>query len=261
MTDANVPTLTETAKTQVAIPEGPGALLTAIMQMARDPAVDVVKLQAVLAMQERLEDRQAERMFNEALHAAQSEVPAVAKNGTVALGQGKGSYKFATLFDLDAALRPIMEKHGFSVSVDFSERAGGGAIATGTLRHVAGHSKSISIPLPLDAGPGRNNLQAMGSTASYARRYLLEMHFNVVRRDLSDDDGVWGGTAFISKDQVEELIALMKETKTQEGRFLDVMVSDARNIEEVREKDFPRLLNALRQKQHAQKTAGRGVSE
>ena len=47
--------------------EGPGAVLSAIVQLAKDPAVDVSKLDALLKMQERMTDREAEVQFNKAL--------------------------------------------------------------------------------------------------------------------------------------------------------------------------------------------------
>lgn len=207
-----------------AIGEGPGALLSAIVQLAKDPAFDVGKLDALMKMQERLEDRQAEREFAAALRAAQAELPQIEKHGLLELvgqgGQSKGSYKFARWEDMDKVLRPIMERHGFTLRFDMAMREGGGAVITGTLLHIAGHSASASIPLALDSGPGRNNLQAMGSTMSYGRRYVAEMLFNIVRKG-DDDDGVSGGKRFISRADADLLRGLCREAKRQEGPFLD----------------------------------------
>lgn len=199
----------------------PGELLTAIIGLAKDPDFDVSKLQALMGMQERLEDRQAERAFARALHDAQAEIPSIAKNGTVTLGSGKGSYAFATWEDMDKVLRPVMDRHGFTLSFDMAMRPGdgGGAIITGTLMHSDGHSKSAAIPLALDAGPGRNSLQAMGSTMSYGRRYVTEMLFNLVRKGV-DDDGVSGGAKFITSEQAAELQELIKGSGRSETDFM-----------------------------------------
>lgn len=207
------------------IAEGPGALLSAIVEMAKDKTVDADKLEKLLAMQERMEGRQAEAMFNQALHAAQQEMPRVAKNGTIRLGEGKGQIAFATFEDMDSALRPIMQRHGFSLSFDMQMKDGGGAVITGTLRHSEGHAKTASIPLALDTGPGRNNLQAMGSTFSYGRRYVTEMFFNIVRTG-ADDNGKLGGTKFITEPEADELRRLCKEVGRQEGAFLQQMFGD-----------------------------------
>ena len=243
MTDQSVTAAGE--RSVAAIPEGPGALLSAIIQMSRDPSVDVAKLEALLGMQERMEARQAEAMFNQALHAAQQEMPRVAKNSTIKLGEGKGSIPFASFEDVDAALRPIMQRHGFSLSFDMQTKDGGGAVITGTLRHSAGHAKTASIPLALDSGPGRNNLQAMGSTFSYGRRYVTEMFFNIVRTG-ADDDGVRGGMRFITDAQVGQIEALIRQSGSDRTAFLRWAGVD--DLAEVETKNFTALVNALNAK-------------
>ena len=226
------------------IPEQPQTLLAAIVAMAKDPSVDVQKLDALLAMQERLEARQAEAEFNTALRDAQAIMPRVKKNGTIDLG-GKGSIPFATWEDVDTVLRPIMVQHGFSISFDTTARDGGGAGISATLRHAAGHAKTVSIPLPLDSGPGRNNLQAMGSTLSYGKRYLAEMLFNIVRTG-QDDDGKYGGTEFISHDQAKQLDVLITETGSDRAKFLETFqLAHMLNMDQP---TFTRALNMLNAK-------------
>lgn len=230
MTDTAIATRAEAPLP--AVTEAPGSLLATIVRLSQDPTVDVAKLQALLAMQERMEAREAEVEFSRALHAAQAEIPPVSKNGTVELGQGKGSYAFATYEDVMKVLQPIMDKHGFTVTFDMAERSvqGGGAVMTGKLTK-GGHSVTASIPLALDAGPGRNNLQAMGSTASYGRRYVLELLFNIVRTG-ADDDGRRGGTKLVTTEQAAEIDTLLRETKTDAAKFLQQYfeVADVRNL-------------------------------
>lgn len=233
-----------------AIADGPGALLSAIMQLAANPAVDVEKFERLLAMQERMEAKQAEREFNTALHLAQQEMPRVQKNGTIRLvkdGVDKGSIPFAKWEDVDAALRPIMTKHGFSLSFDTTQREGGGAVITGMLRHVAGHQKASSIGLALDTGAGRNNNQAMGSTISYGKRYIAEMLFNIVREG-TDDDGKLGGQKTVKEEDADLLRqALLEagfETNESIAKFLKPHTNyGATAPEEVMADDFTRLMN------------------
>lgn len=242
---AETPVVVSDAHPPAVIAEGPGALLSAIVQMAKDPSVDADKLERLLAMQERMEGRQAEALFNQALHAAQTEMPRVAKNGTIRLGEGKGAIPFATWEDVDAALRPIMQRHGFSLSFDMAMKEGGGAVITGTLRHSAGHAKTASIPLALDSGPGRNNLQAMGSTFSYGRRYVAEMLFNIVRTG-ADDDGKAGGTRYITEDQAMQIEALLTETRSDRTRFLRHF--NVASLLEIDVQNFPAAVNMLHAK-------------
>ncbi len=204
----------------LAPPQGP--LLSAIVTLAKDPTVDTSKLQALLEMQERMEARQAEREFIAAFNRLSTDLPRVKKNGTITLiakdGANKGSIPFARWEDVDKAIRPLMVREGFTLSFDSAPRPGegGGLIVTGTLMHAAGHTRTASMPLALDTGPGRNNLQAMGSTLSYGKRYCAEMLLNIVREG-EDDDGKLGGTKFISPQEAADLEKLI----AQAGRKLD----------------------------------------
>lgn len=233
-------------------PAAPRSLMNFVAQALTDPRVDVAKLDALLRMQREVEADDARRQFTAALHAAQAEMPRVQKNGRVDLGTGKGGYDFATWEDMDRALRPIMARHGFSLAFDMAMKEGGGAIVTGTLQHVAGHSKAASIPLALDAGAGRNNLQAMGSTLSYGKRYVAEMLFNIVREG-RDDDGKLGGTVFISAEQKQELVALIQETKADTVGFLRYM--EVPSLDEIEARNFPAAVTALHAKRRAKGAA------
>lgn len=206
-----------------ALPAAPevNSLLPAIIHLAKDPAVDVAKLDALLKMQATMEERQAKRESDEAFARVSAKMPRVKKNGTIDLGKGR-EIAFAKWEDMDAVVRPIIAAEGFSLSFNTAPKEGGGLLITAELMHRSGHSRTASIPLPMDQGPGRNNLQAVGSTLSYGKRYCAEMVLNIVREG-SDDDGVKGGTAVITPDQCEELAALIRETNTDEQKFLSTM--------------------------------------
>jgi hypothetical protein len=101
--------------------------------------------------------------------------------------------KYARLETIDAALRPIYSKHGFSVRYGSEPAADGRLHITCTVAHAAGHSETLGLSAPLDAlGTGgrasKTGVQAVGSSVTYLRRYLLTMAFNVVTTD-DDDDG------------------------------------------------------------------------
>src|ERR1700689_2662062 len=117
--------------TPLIVREGePATMLAAIVTLARDPAVDVTKLEALLKMQEQMVARQAEVAFTRAL----SELPPirVKKNGTVELGQGKGSYPFARWEDIDLVIGPLLTERGFRLIFDSAPRQGDGGGLTVT---------------------------------------------------------------------------------------------------------------------------------
>lgn len=230
-----------------AVSDGPGALLSAIVALAKDPSVDVVKLQALLEMQERMEGRQAKVEFNRSFVRLSGKMPRVKKNGTVSLGEGKGSYPFAKWEDMDRVIRPLMDEEGFGLSFDSAPRAeqGGGITVTGELVHRDGCSKAASISLSLDSGPGRNNLQAMGSSLSYGKRYCAEMLLNIVREG-ADDDGVKGGAQYIGPGQIEKIKKLMAETNTNTLRFLEAI--GVAEVEDIKVGEFTIAINLLNSK-------------
>jgi hypothetical protein len=199
-------------------PPAPTSLLPAIISLAKDASVDVAKLDALLKMQADMEERQAKQEAINAFTALSGELPRVKKNGTIQLGN-KGEIAFAKWDDIDKVIRPLLVKHGFTLSFNSAAKDGGGLVVTGELMHRSGHVRSAAIPLALDVGPGRNNLQAMGSTLSYGKRYCAEMLLNIVREG-DDDDGNKGGTAFITAEQVDELQDLIEQTDTDENKFL-----------------------------------------
>ena len=206
-----------------AVADAPGgSMMNFIAQALRDPSISESKLEVLLRLQREVRDDEAREAFNEALLAAQREMPRVKKNGTIELikdGKSKGNIPFAKYEDVDAVVRPIADKYGFSWTFSATERSkdGGGAVCSMILKR-GRHSETISIPLPLDTGPGRNNLQAMGSTMSYCYRYLTEMAFRLVREG-ADDDGVRGGTVYATEAQVDEIRELLVVTKSDVTRF------------------------------------------
>lgn len=224
--------------TAVAVADGPGSLLTAIVAMAKDPAVDVEKLSALLAMQERLEARQAESAYNSAFSRLQMKLPRVKKNGQLShLGKdgAKGGkvQSFAKWEDIDEAIRPLLDEEGFSLSFDTAPKTGdgGGLIVTAILRHQAGHSTRTAFPVPLDNSGGKNSLQGYGSSLSYGKRYAATAALNIVTED-EDDDGKRGGARFISADHVDELRHLIVQTSTDDARFCQFLgVASIENIE------------------------------
>src|SRR6185312_13445858 len=96
------------------------AVLSIISEAAKNPAIDVEKLERLLAMHERLQEsarteeaRQrrevAQAAFNAAMVAAQSEMRPIAEDAT----NPQTRSKYATYAAIDRHLRPIYTSHGF----------------------------------------------------------------------------------------------------------------------------------------------------
>jgi hypothetical protein len=235
-------------------------LLGVIARAAADPTVDVAKMQALLEMQERLQERQAKAEFNSALARLTGRLPHVKKSGRIDLidknGVNKGSIPFAKWEDMDAVIRPLLEAEGMFLTFTSRPRTaeGGGLVVSGTLAHRDGHSITAEMPLPLDTGPGRNNLQATGSTLSYGKRYCAEMLLNIVREG-DDTDGNFRDQEVIEPAKVKQISDLLSETKSNRDAFLRFMGVD--KVEDIQVFDFPRAINALNAKKSRDGQRGR----
>jgi hypothetical protein len=124
---------------------------------------------------------------------------------------------------------------------------GGGAAMVGRLSHVQGAFREAEISLPLDSGPGRNNLQAMGSTISYGKKYLAFMLLNIVTEG-EDDDGR-GANEVIENARAVEIDLLITEVKADKAKFLKFM--KASSVPEILAKDYDKAITMLNAKRKA----------
>jgi hypothetical protein len=103
---------------------------------------------------------------------------------------------------------------------------GGGILIRGRLKHLpSGHYEDSFMPAPLDTTGGKSEVQAVGSTNSFLRRYVLCNIFNIVVGD--DDDGTVGT---IDETQTQTILNLIKRAKVG-PKFLKYM--KAQSVEEV----------------------------
>jgi hypothetical protein len=226
------------------------ALGETLLKMLADPAIPADKMQILLNMQKDIMAENRREQFQTAFATMAPEMPRVSKLGTVELvkdGRKLGSYKYAKWEDMDEVVRPILHKHGFSLSFASRLDDKGRSILVGTLMHSAGHFIISERPLIPDPGPGRNNLQAEGSGLSYAKRYIGEGLLNIIRKGV-DDDGIAAGLQPLGAEQVKELSALLSKTGTKTENFLLMFVTGVEKLEDVPMRDFPRLKNALQSK-------------
>ena len=225
------------------------ALIQVIERAAVNPDVDVEKMERLLDMQERILNRNAMMAFNQAFTAMQSDIPEITESGAIMHGQ-KLISKYAKFEDINAVLKPILQRHGFAIS--FRTETGDSVRVTAVLSHKDGHSESTDITLPADTGPGRNDVQAVASAVTYGKRYTMSALLNISTRG-SDDDGVRAGTAAtLSDEQVKEIRALLKKSDSDETPFINAVgskfscknVSSVEQIPAVLYSDCVAMLNA-----------------
>jgi len=156
-------------------------ILAMVERVAMSPDADMDKLERLLDMQERVLSRDAEMAYNAAMSALQADLPAIHKSA-----DGHNS-KYAKFETINETIRPHLAKHGFSVSFR-SSFPDGMLEVTGIIAHKSGHREETSMHLPFDKSGSKNDVQAIGSSVSYGKRYVLCMLLNISTSD--DDDGV-----------------------------------------------------------------------
>ena len=221
--------------------------LAVIERAARDPTINVEKLERLLAMQQTILTDQRRTAFMAAKARLQAILPQVTKHGTISDRDGNARNRFAKIEDIDTAIRPLYTAEGFSFDVD-SKAVTGGATYTCKMSHAEGHSETKELFLPLDSGAGRNAVQSAGSTLSYARRYLVMMHLNLVTRDV-DDDASGAASTPITAAQVAELRAGLAASGGSEARFLNWLA--VASFEDIPSGNFVRAMKFLEAKKQA----------
>lgn len=232
----------EQTKQISAIESSQAGLLSIIDAMANNPAVDVEKLERMLALQERLMAHQAEIDFNEALTRVNDKMPRITKTKGVSYDGKKDAFKYAPLEKIDEIVKPLLKEEGFSVAYTVEPREGGGGVVIGTLTHVKGHKRVSSIPLPVDTSGGKNAIQGMGSTTMYGRRYVLCNLLDIVVIG-ADDDGMGG---VIDDSQAANIKQLIKESEADTKGFLKYM--GVQNVKEIMFKDYRKATSVLEEK-------------
>lgn len=164
------------------------AIINVIARAASDPNTDVDKLERLLAMQERVLEREAKRAYEDAMRGAQEEMAPVLKNRS----NNETHSTYADLEQVSKLMDPIIYKHGFSMSFGTSDCPYPNHYrVTCDVSHTGGFSKHYQADVPVDnTGPKGTQNKTMthgfGSALSYGRRYLKLLIFDVAT---TDDDG------------------------------------------------------------------------
>lgn len=169
-------------------------LLAVIERAARDPNVDVDKMERLFALQERVQARDAKQAFVEAMVAMRPELPEITMKGHIIIrDKAKPDLvfqdtPFARFEDIHDAVMPILGKNGFDLSFRNGLSPDGKVRVTTILSHVGGHQEETVFDLPHDSSGSKNSVQAVGSSTSYGKRYgtLAILNIKVAGED---DDG------------------------------------------------------------------------
>lgn len=224
-----------------------------IDRAARDPNVDIDKLERLLQMHERITASNAESAFNVALNACQAAVGRVSANAENP--QTRSAY--ATYAKLDKVLRPIYTANGFSLSFDEGESPKPEHVRV--LCHVShsnGHTRTYHKDMPADGkgakgGDVMTKTHASGAAQSYGMRYLLKGIFNIAIGEDDHDGNETGDRTVITASQVADLNAMLDEVGANKANFLKYINADS--LESILAVNFASVVKTIEAKRRAQK--------
>lgn len=196
--EVDVLTLSETGARHYAVPMPAGGtvqteesvLLNVIERLAADPTIDLDRVERLLTIRERMQARDAERQFTEAMAVFKTQPIRIVKDKTVAFptqGGGETRYKHATLGAVCESIIPGLAAVGISHRWDLA-RENARIVVTCVLTHRAGHSTRTSWDGPPDDSGKKNTIQQSSSAISYLERYTLLAATGFGTSD-QDDDG------------------------------------------------------------------------
>jgi hypothetical protein len=196
-----------------------GALMSVIERMATMPDLDMDRVERLFQMHEKMLDRSAESLYNDAMARAQSEIQTVVVNRE---NSHTGS-SYADISAIHKAAKPLWTQHGFSVSSGTFAASRDGYIGVRCeVMHSGGFKKQYQDEFPLDAAGAqgkvnKTTIQAMGSTMTYARRYMEIMIFDISVGEDNDGNSM---SETITPDQAAELKARLQKVQANVVAFL-----------------------------------------
>lgn len=223
--------------------------LAMIAKAAADPNTDVDKFERLMAMHERLEAKTAKTAYYAALADMKPKLPIIERNGKITINDKNDKTKviqstpYALYEDIDEAITPVLSEHGFVLSFKPGNMPDGRVTVTATLAHRAGHQEEGSFALPLDTTGSKNNVQAAGSSMSYAKRYCATLLLNIRTRGLDDDGNSSDMEAFVNDDQMEKIFDIINRGKIDQAAFCKYM--GVTLVAEIQRKDFDKAMDAL----------------
>lgn len=163
--------------------------LQLLREALTNPDVQPEKAVAMAELMFKLEDRDARAAFIAAKVRAISEMPHIGKDGK----NTHTGNAYATWERMQPIITPVLMRHGLVLNFDIGHE--GPRVSVAPI--LSGHGweeRGSAIVLPADVGKGRNDVQAVGSSVSYGKRYAAMAMLNLIARGLAeDDDGQAGG--------------------------------------------------------------------
>lgn len=178
--------------------------------------MDAAKLEQLIAADERRQSTEAARAFAYDFAGMAGELPVIGERGEIKFAD-RVVASYALWEDLNEAIRPVLLSWGFALTFAVETSPTEIKVKASVL-HRSGHMQTTTLALPPDVGGGRNQIQAMGSAISYAKRYTASALLNITSR--GEDDDAAGAGETLSSAQLGALESEILRTGANRLRLL-----------------------------------------
>lgn len=231
------------------------SLMLAMMDLAKQPDVDVAKIHALTTFYREQQAFDAKREFSAAMHQVQETMKSIAKRHF----NSQKSTWYANYDDIAEQLSPVAHAHGFSWKIDNPGVADGLMHFVITVSHTAGHEDQTHFFAPPDGAGAKGGgvmsaIQGHVSSNTYAERVLLCNAF-AIKLKKQDKDGE--KPARLNDDELGKLQAMVQESGITEAGLKSMLaVGGVTRLEDVKPgAQYAGVYEALRMKMAAKRTA------
>lgn len=209
-----------------------GGFMPMLAKVVESGNFDLVE--KMMTAQERWEANEARKAFNNALALAKAEIKPVSKNRHVGFdGKDAGStrvdYNHEDLAGIADSIDAILANHGlFYRWIPANDFDKGMVTITCRVSHRLGHSEDFALSSKVDAGAGKNHLQAVGSAVTYLERYTLKAALGLASKH--DDDGRAAGATPVRENASKRAGPASETASTAEVATGDVISLDQMTV-------------------------------
>src|SRR5262245_21670080 len=169
----------------------------ALIQQALDKGASIEVVERMVALAKDVRAEQAKASYFEAMAAFQAECDEIPKSRHADVRTKSGSrysYNYAALDEIGPIVRPVLAKHGLTLTWRHDQSTDTHAAAVAIVTPKLGHSETsgaVLIPVDQPDSARMNPAQYMGSLLTYARRYSAVAVLGLTPR--GEDDDAQGG--------------------------------------------------------------------
>lgn len=214
-------TKTKPIETELVVSKKEISMQEALIQIVQRTDIDPDRLEKFLDLQIKMENRQSERSFNNAVAGFQGECPIIVKNKKTSFVSKTGqttAYDYSPLDEIVSVIKPILQKFGLAFSFDVIEGPAKSKLIT-KIKHRDGHTESSTLEFESMHDDQRmNSSQRRKSALTYVKRAGLENALGLVTTG-EDDDAQRAIDNMATPAQIAEIEKLIIDTRSDFLKF------------------------------------------